>query len=195
MNENLLLLGSKLSIPLSVDLTGERLLELQSNRVHERHEGSDEKTSGLGVPQRRGQETQGGSVVHGVVGNVKGESSNSLAHEDAEVVSKVGSSNTEGVHGSEHQHVAGNKEQDSKGLHNVNIGDRKKDGSGLLRQGLMVEVVSEDTEGEDGDSQQVTSSFGTSGNLSQKVSVVLGTSNNVPENGVKRDGRKADWVS
>lgn len=192
---HLLLLGSELSVSLGVNLAGEGLFELEGNGVHERDKGGDEQTRGLGVPQRRRQETQRGAVVHGVVGHVEGEARDPLVHENAKVVAQVGACDAQSVHGGEHQHVAHTKQHHGQGLDDVGVGDGQQDGGGLLLKSLVVQVVSEDAQREDGDGQQVASRLGSSGDLGQKVRVVLGPSDNVPEDGVERDGSENDWVS
>lgn len=60
---------------------------------------------------------------------------------------------------------------------------------------LVVQVVSEDAQGEDGDGQQVASGLGSSGDFGEEVGAVLGSCDNVPEDGVERDGSEDDWVS
>jgi hypothetical protein len=134
-------------------------------------------------------------VVHGVVGHIEGEAGDSLVHENAKVVAEVGSGDAQGVHGGKDQHVANSKQHNGQRLDNVNVGDRQQNGGGLLLKSLVVKVVSEDTERENGDGQQIASGLGSSSQLSQKVGVVLGSSNNVPKDGVEGDGAQDDCVS
>lgn len=101
-----------LLVALLVDHACEGIFELPRDAVRNSYNTSQEQTSGLSVPQRGCEEAERRTVVHGRVGDVEGERGDWGIHEDAEVVTEVGTGDAERPHRSQDEGVAGEEERD-----------------------------------------------------------------------------------
>lgn len=129
-------------------------------------------------------------MVHGVVGDIEWEVGDSVVHEDAEVIAQVGAGDTESPHGGQDEYVAPGEAGSAQGLDQwlVEIWTHW-----LFAQCLFIQVVSEDTEREDGSSQNVAAQISvTASKLGQNLLIVFEAGHNVPEGRVKGHRKKAD---
>lgn len=141
-----------LLLALLVDASRERVLEAKRNKVDHQHLDGQEHTGRLSVPERRSEEAQGRAVVHWRIGNVEGEAGDAGIHQDTEVVAEIGAGEAEGPHTGDNENISGEEEPDGDVLDESCLEIWV---SWLATEGLLVEVVAEDAEGEDGCSEEV----------------------------------------
>lgn len=116
------------------------------------HKDSQQQTGGLPEPQAGSEEAQRGAVVHGRVCNVEREAGDTRVHENPKVVSEVGSGDAKRPHARENKDVSDEEDAGSRILHGVVLEDVE---GRLVTQRLLVEVVPDDSEREDGDGEEV----------------------------------------
>lgn len=143
------------------------LLPLQSEPVHHKDLGSQEKASHLALVQSNTQEVQSASPVHGRAGDVEREASDRSIHEDSKIVTQIGASHTESPHARQDQDRAnGEQNTTDEGLVYRSV-------EWLLVEGDLVDMITQNAQREDGKGQEVASSVRTAENASQDVVVVL----------------------
>lgn len=163
---------------------------MASNGVHGEDKDGDQDAGWFGEPQGGSQEGEGGAVVHWVVGDIEWEVGDSVVHEDAKVVAQVGASDTEGPHGGQNEDVAPGEAGSAQSLEQWLV---KIWTHWLLAQCLLIQIVSEDTQREDGSGQNVAAQVSvTASKLGQNLLAVLESSHNVPEGRVKGHRKKTD---
>ena len=171
----LLALGTLL-VALLIDHAGEGVFELAGNGIRDSNDSSQEQTSRLAVPQRGREEAERRAVVHGRVGDVEWERGDWSVHQDAEVVAQVGTGDAERPHGSQDEDVTSQEERNGRVFDDgvQEQGRRRLVGEGFVvtgkqrvsvvgRQSVLprlvgqenVQVVSEDTEREDGNGERI----------------------------------------
>lgn len=173
---------------LGVDVVSEGTLEeLGIELVDDVNINREEDTGGLGVEESVAKEGQSGAQVHRVAGDVEGESRKLLALQDTEVVTKVGSINAKTVVSSQNKGLSDDIEGNRGGLEDGLV--LLRDGNGRLdAQGVVVNKVTSDAEGEDDDGKNVAGDVLVSAeNLTHDAGLELQTTNNIPEGGVEED--------
>lgn len=172
MHVRLLLLGT-LAVTLGIDLGSEGaertvslasrigqnaeqnlLLPLQGKPVHHKDLGSQKKTSYLALVQSNAEEVQGASPVHGRASHVEREAGDGCIHENAKVVAEVGTSDAESPHARQNQDRAGN-EQDTTDDRLVH-----RSVEGLLIESDLVDMVTQNSQRENRESQEIASFVG-----------------------------------
>lgn len=160
-----------LAVALGVDLGSEGVLELDSDNVDEENPGSQKKTSGLAVEKSSAEEAHGGAVVHRSAGDVEGEAGDDAIHQDAKVVTKEGTGDTQAQCRGDDEDVA---ETEKRVGRIVDIGALEERVGGLVTEGTLVEEVAEETEGEDGGGQEVAGYLGIAAeSASEELGAVL----------------------
>lgn len=143
-----LLAGSPLAVALGIDLGGKGVLVGQSDGVNGQDPEGQQHAGGFAVDEGGAEEAHGRAVIHGGVGDVEGEASDNAIHQDAEVVAQEGPGDAEAVGGAEDQHVTHGQEGVAGVGGGIGVEERVR---GLVAEGLLVQVVAEEAEGEDGD--------------------------------------------
>lgn len=169
-------------LTVGVDHGSKWLFPTKSNLVHEVDHGGHDQPGRLTLVEGHAQEGQGGALVHGVVGHVEGEPSDSVVHEDSKVVAQVRAGNAQLVHGTQHKHLACTKEGHAQ-LLPVLAHDQRA--CGLFAQCRLVDHVSNDPQRENGGCQHVAALFGPSAHLGERMRVVLDPGHDVPEDRVE----------
>lgn len=77
-----------------------------------------------------------------------------MVHEDSEIIAEIGSGDAEGVHAGDDQDIANEEESAGKVL---NGGVEEDIKSRLIAEGLLIEVITNDSDGEDDDCEEVAS--------------------------------------
>lgn len=106
--------------------------------------------------QSNTEEVESAAPVHRRASHVEGETGDRSVHEDTEVVTKVCSSHTEGPHAGENQDRT-DSEQDPS-----NDGLMHRGVEGLVCQGELVDMVTEDSERKDRECKCVAAIVGAS---------------------------------
>lgn len=143
------------------------LLPFESQPVQDKNLSGQEKTGDAAPVQGHGQEVQGAAPVHRSARDIEGETGDGSVHQDTKVVTQVGARDTQGPHAGQDEDIA-DGEQDVRD-------QRLVDGliDGLVVQGLVVQVVTENTQGEDGDREEVASVVWASKDTGEIVLAVL----------------------
>lgn len=127
------------------------LLPLQGKPVDNEDLEGQQETSHLAMVQSNTQEVQGASPVHGRASDIEWESGNGSIHEDAEVVTQVGTSDTQSPHAGKNQNRSpGEQKTAHDGLVDGGI-------EWLVSQRQLVNVVAQDAQREDGEGEEVAS--------------------------------------
>lgn len=146
---------------------GYLLLPLESEPVQDEDLGRQEDTRHLALVESNAQEVQSTAPVHGGTSNVEGEAGDRRIHQDTEVVAKVGAGDTEGIHaGQDEDGAEGEEKAAEDGL--VHRGIIR-----LVFQGHLVDMVSQNSQTEDGDSEEVAAVVGVTEYTSQEVTPIL----------------------
>lgn len=143
------------------------LFPSEGNQVQDENFCGQKQSCHLALVQRNAEEAQCASVVHGSSRDVEREASDRGVHQNPEVVAQVGAGYTERPHTGQDQDVA-NSEED--------VGEQwlvKGSVVGLVIQGLIVQVVSKDSQTKDGDCEKVAAIVGAPEDASQVALVVL----------------------
>lgn len=139
------------------------LLPLESEPVQNEDLGRQKDASHLTVVKGDSQEVQSASPIHRRTGDVEGKARDGGIHQDTEVVSEVGSGDAKGIHAGQNEDRAGGK----KGRAQERLVHRGV--VGLISQGQLVEMVTEDAQREDGKGEKVASIVGATEYTSQVV--------------------------
>ena len=139
------------------------LLPLESEPVQNEDLGRQKDASHLTVVKGDSQEVQGASPVHRRTGDVEGKARDGGIHQDTEVVSEVGSGDAKGIHAGQNEDRAGCKQSGAQErlVHRGVVG--------LISQGQLVKMVTEDAQREDGKGEKVASVVGATEYTSQVV--------------------------
>ena len=95
-----------LSLPLGIDLRGERILKRECYTIAHEYQGRQSQASRLSEPQRRTHEAHDAAPVHRRAGHVEGKPRHDVVHEDAEVVAQICARDPERPHATQHEHIA-----------------------------------------------------------------------------------------
>lgn len=106
----LLALGLLPLLPLGIDPGGKRIFKPKGNLVNRKHQSTQHDTGRLAEPERRAQETERASIVHGCRTDVERKASHHVVHQDSKVVTEIGASDAQGPHGREDENVAAGEE-------------------------------------------------------------------------------------
>lgn len=113
-----------------------------------------------------------------------------MVHEDAKVVSEVCACDSECPHGGEDKDVSGDEEGSGECFYG---GDGEELVRGLVLECGVVEVVTEDAEGEDGQSEEVAAKVSVAvEDACNRLIPVLVLGDDVPEGGIEGDGGGCD---
>jgi len=178
---------------LRVDVVGEGTLEdVGIDLVNDVNVDREENTGRLGVEESMAEEGESGAEVHGIAGDVEGESGDLLSLQDTEVVTEVGTIDTKTVVGRENKGLADGIKGNSNNLGNVLVSLRDRERR-LDAQCVVVNNITGDAEGEDDNGKSVDGDVLVSTeNLAEDASLVLKTTNNVPKGGVEEDEASGD---
>lgn len=125
------------------------LLPSQCKPIEHKHLKRQQQTGNLSIVQRSTQEAQRATPVHGGTSHIERESSNGGVHQDAKVISEVGTRNAECPHARDDKDITGSEQA---------IGDvGLVDGfiERLVLEGCEVEMVTEYTQRENNDGEEV----------------------------------------
>lgn len=117
--------------------------------------------------QRNTEEVQSATPVHRRASYIEGEAGDRCVHEDTKVITKISSGHTKSPHAGENQNRA-NSEQDT-----TNDGLVHRGIEWLVCQGKLVDMVTENPEGEDGKGEEVATIVCTSKDAGQEVITVF----------------------
>jgi hypothetical protein len=78
--------------------SGDLLLPLESEPVYNEDLRSEQEAGDLAIVESHTQKVQGAAPVHRGTSNIEWEAGDGSIHEDAEIVSEVGSGDAEGIH-------------------------------------------------------------------------------------------------
>lgn len=149
------------------DLTENLLLPLQSEPVQHKDLRSQKNTGHLALVQSYSEEVQSTSPVHRRASHVEWEAGNRSIHENTEIVAQVGTSHTKSPHTGEDEDGADDEQNTT---HNGLVHGCVE---GLLSQSDLVHMVTQDTQREDSEGEEIASFVWATKNASQYVGVVL----------------------
>ena len=146
---------------------GHLLFPPKSEPIQDEDLGRQNDARHLAPIESDSQEVQSASPVHGGTGDAEGESGDGGIHQDTKVVSKVGAGYSQGIHaGQDKDGADGEKEAAKNRLVHRGI-------VGLVFQGHLVDMVSQDSQAEDGDGEEVAAVVGIAEYTSQNVTPIL----------------------
>ena len=113
------------------------------------------------------EKVQSAAPVHRRPGHIEGEAGDGGVHEDTKVITKVGSGHAKSPHAGENQDRT-NSEQDTTDDGLVHGGVE-----GLVCQSELVDMVTEDSKGENGERKEVATIVRTSEDAGQEVVAIF----------------------
>jgi len=161
------------------------------------NEDSHEEANDRAVVDSEGKEVEGRTVIHGAAGDVEGEASDLLVKEETEVVTKICADETKADVGAKNKDVTDEKNNASNDVDDELdsspvVGDLKDvlNGSepGLVRDHLVVEIITSETNDEDEDTVHDACSLPvtTEHLFREELGLVLCTSNDVPDKRIEQ---------
>lgn len=117
--------------------------------------------------QSNTEEVQSATPVHWRASHIEGKAGDRCVHEDTEVVTKISAGHTKSPHAGENQNRA-NSEQDT-----TNDGLVHRGIEGLVCQGKLINMVTENSEREDGKGEEVAAIACASKDAGQEVVTVF----------------------
>jgi hypothetical protein len=167
----LLLASSSLALALGVDASSEGVLVTQGDDVNNVYPDSQQKPGGLSIPKSSSKEAHSGTPVHGSAGHVEWKASHHVIHEEAEVVTKEGSSNTEGPSRRDDKNISSDEEGS---CYTLDVGSVEERVRGLFGNSILVEEIANDAKREDAGSESIASDLGVAAkDFRQKLVAVL----------------------
>jgi hypothetical protein len=126
------------------------LFPLQSKPVEDKNLQSQKQTGGFTVVQRSPQEAHRAAPVHGGARHIERKAGDRGVHQDAKVVAEVSSSDTKSPHARDYKGISDGEKPvgNVRLVHGLVVW--------LVLQGSQVQMVTEDSQGEDGDGEEVT---------------------------------------
>jgi hypothetical protein len=183
---------SSLALSLGVNTSSEGVFEAQGKNVHGENLDSEEDTGRLAVKQGSSKKAHSRAPVHGCAGDVEGEASHHLIHQDAKVVTKKGTRDAKSPGGRDDEDVSASQQRVSGGLDINRLEERMR---GLLGDGGLEDVVTDHAQTEDCGGKRVASGVGaTSEEVRQELVVILLTRDDVPEQRIEGDGACRDYI-
>lgn len=117
--------------------------------------------------QSNAEEVQSAAPVHGRSGHIERETSDGGIHENSEVVSQISTGHAKSPHTRQDEDGASCEENSTDdGLVHGSV-------EGLVCQGDLVDMITEDSQRKDSESQEVASSVGSTKDAGEDVAVVL----------------------
>lgn len=169
---------------LQINPLGEWSLKSYCNLVGYSDNGSQDKTNGAGTDECKAEVVGRAAPVHRVLDDAEGKACYLLIHQDAKVVTKEGSSESQSEEATDHQQSAQHHEQNA-GVEDVCSVHHLPPGMDLHRHCNAVAPIH--IEQNDDNTQEVAGEVGTSKGSGQFARAMLPPSNHIPEKGVKNN--------
>lgn len=125
------------------------LLPLQGKPVEDKNLESQKQAGDFAVVQRSRQEAHRAAPVHGGAGHIERKAGDGGVHQDTKVVPEVRASDTESPHARDDKGISDSEKPvgNVRLVHGLVIW--------LVLQGIEVQMVTEDSQGEDGDGEEI----------------------------------------
>lgn len=146
-----------LALTFGVNPSSERVLEPQSNDVHDEHAESQRNTSRLAKDEGSPQKVHRRAPVHRGRCHVEGEARHHLVHQNAKVVAQEGARDAQAPRRRDDKDVADDEQGVSGSLRVQRLQERVR---GLLGQGRLVQPIAEEAQREDGRGEGIAGRVG-----------------------------------
>jgi len=188
----ILLLGS-----LAVDHFSEGIFEDAGNVIASVDEDSDTEANDGAVVDCKGEEVDGGTVVHGAAGDVEGETGDLLVEKEAKVITEISADEAKTDVGAKNEDITDEKKNTSDDvddqfktlsaiLSSKDVLNRSE--TGLLGDHLVVDVITGETKDEDDDTVDDARKLAVATEeLSQELGLVLCAGHDVPHERVEQN--------